>query len=904
MARVTDEIAGSGAPGAAAASYDAFISYSQRGDKAIAGALRTVIQTIGKPWWKLRSLSVFLDAASLSAAPGLWESLAGKLDRSRYLILLASPESAASPWVDKEVAHFIREGGPGVARLLIGLTAGELAWDAGAGDFRCSEATPLPACLRGRFREEPLWVDLRAFRSEPARATKSDQAFLHAALDLAATIKGVEKADLYSEELRQQRRSLRIAYGAAGLVGVLGVGAAVGAWIAVQRANEATRNFAIARETVDKVVTEIMRDLRNVEGIRVEAVGKILETTQGALNLLFTFSPGDPEILASNATTMIEIGDTYVAKGDSAGALKVFDQSLEIRRKLAAGSNDPKRLAAVSQAISRVGYARYNKGDIAGAESAFDESLAILARIMQASPSDADLQDRLAWDVMKKGDIRVTQGRAAEGIAFMERAAGIWRNGIAVNPDWRPELAGVLTRLARAHLALANRDAAGQALSESLGLWRAESAADGSNSDAKYRLALVLVDIADLRRSAGDDVGTRSAIAEAEEILERLARIDGANVFWNGSLADILVERGILDRASGRSQESWEAFNQAEGIYRRLAAIDRGTISWRGSLSGVLFRLGHMKLAAGAGGEALADFEESVALRRAIVEETGRAASWRAYLASGLGALGYARSKVHGTDAGSSAYEEAATIYRGLVNEQPLNSDWQLELATILDGLGDAKQEAEALEEAKAYYKEALGLRQALVDRDPANVEWQSALAGSYANLGDLCRAAKDFEGALANYQRAVELERKAVAAAPEKEYMRASLAFYLEKVAERKRGLGDKAGAEAAYREAIALREKFTDHANVARVVDLARARLNLQGLLTDPEERLDLLQAVVDDLSDLEDNGRLTDEGSGLLDNARAEMDRVLKLLPQAQDEKSPADASTGDKGDGPGD
>jgi len=221
--------------------YDAFISYSQRGDRAVARALRNVIQAIGKPWWRVRSLDVFLDATSLSAAPDLWGSIAEKLDRSRYLILLASPEAAASPWVEKEIAHFIGAGGAAPERLLIGLTEGELAWDAAAGDFAWTASTPLPPCLRGRFAREPLWVDLRPFRAEPARATGSDQAFLHAALDLAATIKGVGKADLYSDELRQQRRNLRLATGAAAVVALLAVLAVIGAWIAVERTEMARR---------------------------------------------------------------------------------------------------------------------------------------------------------------------------------------------------------------------------------------------------------------------------------------------------------------------------------------------------------------------------------------------------------------------------------------------------------------------------------------------------------------------------------------------------------------------------------------------------------------------------------------------------------------------------------------
>jgi hypothetical protein len=51
--------------------YDAFISYSHSKDKPIASALQTVIQKLGKPWYRRRVLRVFRDDTSLSATPHL-----------------------------------------------------------------------------------------------------------------------------------------------------------------------------------------------------------------------------------------------------------------------------------------------------------------------------------------------------------------------------------------------------------------------------------------------------------------------------------------------------------------------------------------------------------------------------------------------------------------------------------------------------------------------------------------------------------------------------------------------------------------------------------------------------------------------------------------------------------------
>src|SRR5438477_6368692 len=109
------------------ATYDAFISYSHAKDKPIAAALQSVVQRLGTKWYQRRALRVFRDDTSLSATPALWPSIERALSQSRFLILLASPEAAASPWVDKEVSCWLAH--KSTDTLLIALTDGDLAWD-------------------------------------------------------------------------------------------------------------------------------------------------------------------------------------------------------------------------------------------------------------------------------------------------------------------------------------------------------------------------------------------------------------------------------------------------------------------------------------------------------------------------------------------------------------------------------------------------------------------------------------------------------------------------------------------------------------------------------------------------------------------------------------------------------
>src|SRR3954469_24143610 len=127
--------------------YDAFISYSHAKDKPIAAALQSVIQKLGKPWYRRRGLRVFRDDTSLSATPQLWPSIEQALAQSRYLLLLGSPESAASPWVGKEVEYWLAN--KSVDTLLIGVTDGTLDWDGKKGDFRLEAGAAAVAGAEG-----------------------------------------------------------------------------------------------------------------------------------------------------------------------------------------------------------------------------------------------------------------------------------------------------------------------------------------------------------------------------------------------------------------------------------------------------------------------------------------------------------------------------------------------------------------------------------------------------------------------------------------------------------------------------------------------------------------------------------------------------------------------------------
>jgi len=224
--------------------HDAFISYNHAADQKLAEVLEAGMEKLAKPLFSARAIDVFRDTTGLAANPNLWGEIVDHLGGAKWLVLLACPEWAGSRWCHQEALWWIDNRS--TDRILIALTGGELAWDGKMGDFDWIVTTALSKELRGRFREEPLYVDLRWARGRND-LTLRDAEFHEAVLDLSATIRGVRKDELGGEEIRQLRRTLRIAYSTAGILAALALiatAAGYGFWV---KRNEALLETKIAR---------------------------------------------------------------------------------------------------------------------------------------------------------------------------------------------------------------------------------------------------------------------------------------------------------------------------------------------------------------------------------------------------------------------------------------------------------------------------------------------------------------------------------------------------------------------------------------------------------------------------------------------------------------------------------
>jgi WD40 repeat protein len=235
--------------------FDAFISYSHAVDGKLAPAIQDGLQRLAKKLLQRRALRVFRDQTGLATNPHLWVSIQGAMDASEWFVLLASPESAASSWVNREVATWL-ERKP-AERLLIVVTGGTLTFHRDGG-VDVERTNCLPPAAVAALDHEPRWLDLRWARGDTQLDLRNGR-FRAAIADLAAPIHGVAKDDLEGEDVRQQKRVRRLAAAGLAAVTVLAIASTTAALVAVDQRRKAAAQRDDAELQRDQAESERMR---------------------------------------------------------------------------------------------------------------------------------------------------------------------------------------------------------------------------------------------------------------------------------------------------------------------------------------------------------------------------------------------------------------------------------------------------------------------------------------------------------------------------------------------------------------------------------------------------------------------------------------------------------------------
>ena len=602
--------------------YRAFISYSHH-DAGWARWLHRALETYTVPKRLIggattrgvigkRLGAVFRDREELSSEADLDAAVTRSLAESQFLIVICSPDSARSKWVNQEVLAFKRLGREDAILTLV--VAGEPASADLSRNCFC-DALRFRLDHTGKLSEtpiEPLSADARG---------QSDGRRL-ALLKIISGLLGVKLDELQQRDAQRRHRKMMVISLAsfAGMLLTLSL-----AIVAQFARNDADRR----RDHAEQLLSFMVGDLRE----SLEPIGRLDLLEQVGNQAMSYFAGVEPsdltdEGLAKHSKTLTQIGNIRLSQRRYEDALKAFTEAYG--RSAALAERSPLNtdfLFERGQAEFWVGYVHWRHGqldqaqtwlrayrdsgvallktdpnredwqfevisghhnlavislegnDLREAESGFREERDMLLALVDDEGFDSTLTDQLAIVESWLGTTLQRRGRLADSSTHFQQSAA-YREAVAnADPDnaierYRWAMAKLF--VAYNHSIVGNLDNAGSGLLEVVETLRVLTDADPENREwqrtyAQALMRLAAVQVATLRPAALETA--RRAVELSGVVVDEQARDrEGARIaaLAQLQLALILQSRGDTSIASAHADAALRLLQP----HRELARTD------------------------------------------------------------------------------------------------------------------------------------------------------------------------------------------------------------------------------------------------------------------------------------------------------------------------------------------
>lgn len=558
--------------------YRAFISYSHR-DKAWGDWLHKALETYRVPSRLVgtrtahgtiprRLNPVFRDREELASATDLGRKVNDALGKSENLIVICSPASATSRWVNEEVLAYKRMGRAG--RIFCLIVEGE----PNATDIprRESEECFCPALRFATDAEgrpiaepcEPIAADAR-----PGRDGK-----VNAKLKLIAGMLDVGFDQLKQREQRRQLRRMTAITALALVVMAVTVVLAIFALISRHDAVVAQHKAVVAQQAAERrrkqaenLVGFMLGDLSDKldQVHRLDIMQAVDDKAMAYFNSLPAADATD-SALEMRVKALDKVGLAMTeANGQLAAAAKAYRSAAALAAELARRApGDESRELAWGESVNMVGMAYWQQGDLTNALRNWAFASTLFGKAHATAPSDSKATSDLASAKSNIGHILESRGDFPGAQTEYEASLKLYQLLAARSPgntDWESDMSWGWDNLGKLALERGQLDRAIAAyLSEHR--IKAVLAKDAGNHSAQ---ADFLVSNAILGRTlawCGNlELGlhyTEEAVAETKALLAFSSSTD-----WQEDFALYSQQAGALLRQHGESSQAADADNAA-----------------------------------------------------------------------------------------------------------------------------------------------------------------------------------------------------------------------------------------------------------------------------------------------------------------------------------------------------
>jgi len=573
--------------------YRAFISYSHR-DKAWAGWLHKALEayaipkrlvgqaTVTGPIPK-RLAPIFRDREELASATDLGRKINEALAQSANLIVICSPHSATSRWVNEEVLAFKRLGRS--ERVFCLIVDGEPNASDLAG--REIEECFAPA-LRHRLGDDG---SLSALRAEPiaadARAGKDGKT--GAKLKLIAGMLDVGFDALKQRELQRRTRRLAtlatLALIVMGVTTTLAIFAVISRHAAVVASHAAERRQKQAEDLVDFMLGDLYDKLAPVQ--RLDILEAVDDQAMRYFQSLPTTDVTDAA-LGQRAKALEKIGSIRMDQGHLPTALASYQAALTLTARLAdAAPDDVARQLAHADVQTFIGMGHWRQGELDKAEQSFVAAQGILRRAENRSANNPQLQFQLATLDNNIGHVMEARGQLDQATSTYQNMLELSQKLVATQPtngEWRVQLGMAHNNLGKMALLRGDLATAVEQYVADDTIESALAARDPKDNNQQQNMLAVRAILGRTLALTGDVSTGMRDLQQAIDIATRMRSIDPNDAEVQGQVVLYSIQLARLQRLNGNLAAAQAATASSIPVFLALVKKDPTNARWQREL--------------------------------------------------------------------------------------------------------------------------------------------------------------------------------------------------------------------------------------------------------------------------------------------------------------------------------
>ena len=543
-----------------------------------------------------RLAPIFRDRLELPSASDLNHKVNEALDQSANLIVICSPYSAKSRYVNEEIITFKRlekadrifcfivEGEPNATDL-----AGRDTEECFAPALRFSLSTDGGPTTR---RAAPIAADARQGRDGKTNAK----------LKLIAGMLEIGFDALKQREHHRHMQRMAVITSVAIVVMLITSGLTIDSVLARKTAITERETAERRQKQAENLVGFMLGDL-NDKLSQVQRLD-ILEATDNQAMKYFESLPTNDvtdQALALRAKALEKIGSIRSSQGKLPQALESYRAASAIIRELAERAPaDSARQVAYANEFNWIGNAYWFQGDLGHSLQSFQRAIELLEKEAAVNAEDAELASSLASARTNAGRVFEARGEFATAkdlYELVQQTFEALRVREPKNVRWQSELGYAYDNLGKVALEQGQLVQAVSAYRDDQRIKEVLATQDPKNYDAREEL---LVADAILGRTLALCGASEPAIhysSDAVILAKDLVSFDSTHAYWKEDLGYYSQSLGGILRQSGHLDQAAELDNDAVRILDELVATDRTNARWRRELALAQVEAARMRVA-------------------------------------------------------------------------------------------------------------------------------------------------------------------------------------------------------------------------------------------------------------------------------------------------------------------